>query len=1110
VTSAQTDRLTDTAAPVVEALKPLLHLPDIDDIAGALRHSTATLQVKGVRGSFKSILFAALFRKLQRQVIVICPDTASAQEVWSDTELFLDNEDALFIGERFSATQKAIRNISSAFAENADTLRLLSERPLRLLVTDIHTVLTDFPDIEAIRERSVRLHSGMQYSPEALQHALAFGGFEQVDFVASTGEYAVRGGILDVFPVGRDTPLRIEFFGDDIESIREFDAVNQRSTAILEEISFVTSLFLDSDETTRRRMNACFASDAVIVAMDSELLQNAGEAADTVLTELHERHASIRLSVIEQPGTAIVDLHALPQPPMNGSVTLLMETIAELNAKGMRVLLVADTDLQAQRLEDLLHAAIPDDDAVTPELEYEIHTCPLSAGFILPAQRIALLTEHQIFSRMHVQRRSRKGVKGLSLRQMRQLRPGDFVVHTDKGIGRFIGFRTITVNGGLQETTQLEYADGDLLYVNLNYINKLQKYSSEEGATPALSKLGSGAWDRTKERTRRYLKDMARELITLYAKRKMSVGHAFSPDSQWQKEMEASFMYEDTPDQASATEDVKRDMENSVPMDRLVCGDVGYGKTEVAVRAAFKAVVDGKQVALLTPTTILTEQHYNTFRDRLGRYAVSIESLSRFKSKKEQQQVLDKLAHGSIDIVIGTHRLLSKDVSFKTLGLLIIDEEHRFGVAAKERLRQFRANIDTITMTATPIPRTLNFSLLGARDLSVIETPPKNRLPVITHIVPFEEDVVTEGIQRELQRGGQVFFVNDSIADLEYLADKIRVWVPEVRIGIAHGQMKASDLERNMLRFIEKKIDVLVATKIIESGLDIPNANTIYINMAHHFGLAELYQLRGRVGRSNIQAYAYLLVPPKAGFTRDAMKRLQAIEEFGELGAGFQLAMRDLEIRGAGNLLGAEQSGFITEIGFDLYMSMLDEAVQELKEEEFKGLFDEKEQEFRPRNDVVMELGMDAYLPHSYVSNAAERFDIYKRLYNGDCEDDIDAMEKELLDRFGALPREAGNLLYSVRMRLIAARIHLARVTLEKDRLNIALPPEDDQVFYDFHLQPLMSWVLRNPGRLRLEQDSRQIRIIVKDVYTTEQVQQLLEEMQGEITMKETQEHTDA
>jgi transcription-repair coupling factor (superfamily II helicase) len=1091
-------------APRLDFLAPLAASPLLDRIADALPAPGACLQLRGVHGSLKGILLARLHERCARQLVLIAPDADAAQELWSDISLLLGEERALYIGERYSRMQKKIRNIASTFAENADALRSLTEEPLRLVVTDIRTVAQEFPSVRDIREQSVHLALGTGIEQLELIKRLSFGGFEQAEFVSTTGEFALRGGIVDVFPVGFDNPLRIEFFGDDIESIREFDPLSQRSIRQLERVAFVASLFLDGDETEHSGMPEFFAPDAFLVFDGFEqIAQEVAESAHADLpAQLRARFASVIFSVMQQECATALEVESESQPSMNGAIRLLRETLVQLQERGIEVHLVADSAEQAQRLGDLLHSAVEESDEEAPAvpLDYHIHYCPLTEGFILPALRIAVLTEHQVFNRRHIRKRASKGVKGLSLREMKTLRIGDYVVHADKGIGRFIGFETITVNGGLQETAKLTYADDDTLYVNLNYINKLQKYSSEEGVAPQLSKLGSGAWERLRAKTKKRLKDIARDLIQLYAKRKLSEGHAFAPDGAWQKEMEASFMYEDTPDQAKATADVKRDMEESVPMDRLVCGDVGYGKTEVAVRAAFKAVIDGRQVAVLVPTTILAQQHYNTFRDRLHRYSVVVESLSRFKTVKEQKEVTGKLAHGGIDIVIGTHRLLSKDVAFKNLGLLIVDEEHRFGVAAKERLRALRANVDTLTMTATPIPRTLNFSLLGARDLSVIETPPKNRLPIITHILPSERETLVEGVEREMKRGGQVFFVNDKVKDLEHLADTLRAYLPGVRIATAHGQMKPAELERVMMRFMEKKVDVLVATKIVESGLDIPNANTIFINKAHHFGLAELYQLRGRVGRSNAQAYAYLLIPPEAKFSKEALKRLQAIEEFSELGTGFQLAMRDLEIRGAGNLLGAEQSGFITEIGFELYMDTLEEAVRELKEQEFAELFPEEEKAMRPRADVVMELGLDAYLPHKYVRNATERFDLYKRLYNCETGEEIDEIESELADRFGALPVEAKDLLFNVRVRLIAARIRLSRVTLEARRLNIAMPPPDDALFYEKHFQPLMAWVLSNRERVKMEQDARQVRIIVNNITHPLEVEELMLEMENVVS----------
>jgi transcription-repair coupling factor (superfamily II helicase) len=1072
----------------------------------ALPVAGAPVRLRGLHGALRGLFAAALYQRHGRQCVLIAADGESALELWNDAGLPLADGDALFVGDRRPGLSGTLRGREDAFAENADTLRELAERPDRIVVTDIATLLAPVPSAAQVREHTVAIARGDALAQGAFIRNIAFGGFEQRDFVSGTGEYAVRGGIVDVFPAGFDNPLRVEFFGDEIDSIREFDSLSQRSIRSYDDVRFVASLFLQDDVQTGHTgtLAEFFAPDAVVLLADEERARQAAteRGGGAELEALLARHASMLYGVLDEAGLTVVDAGGESQPAFNSSVRLLLEHLAGLTERGVECLLVADSPQQAQRLDDLLRSSVSDaeEDTTPVMLPPPVRHCPLSAGFALPDARLAVFTEHQVFNRRHVRKRAAKGARGISLREMRQLQVGDYVVHTDKGIGRFAGFETIRVGGGLQETAKLVYADEDTLYVNLSYLHKLQKYSSQEGHSPHLSKLGSGVWEKTKARTKARLKDIARDLIRLYAQRKLSEGHAFPPDTAWQREMEASFMYEDTPDQATATADVKRDMEASEPMDRLVCGDVGYGKTEVAVRAAFKAVLDGRQVAVLVPTTILAQQHMNTFRDRLHRYSVEVEALSRFRSKQEQQAIIERLAHGRVDVVIGTHRLLSADVRFRDLGLLIIDEEHRFGVSAKEKLRQFRANVDTLTMTATPIPRTLNFSLLGARDLSVIETPPKNRLPIVTSIIPFSRDTVMEGIGRELERGGQVFFVNDRIGDIDLLADTIRSWLPGVRVAVAHGRMTGAELERVMLRFMERKIDVLVATKIVESGLDIPNANTIFINRAAGYGLAELYQLRGRVGRSNTQAYAYLLVEPEGSFSRDALKRLQAIQEFSELGAGFQLSMRDLEIRGAGNMLGAEQSGYIEDIGFDLYMNTLEEAVQELKREEFAELFREEAAPARvPRPDVVVEVGLDAYLPQDFVRSATERFDLYKRLYNCTDEEGIAEIERELFDRFSLLPAEAENLFAVVRVRLSAARIRLSRVALERGRLQLTFPPEDDAAFWELHLQPLMHWVQVNSAHVSLAQDRHQMRMDVRDVDSLDAVRAVLADLLASI-----------
>jgi transcription-repair coupling factor (superfamily II helicase) len=1060
--------------------------------------SKDNLSLQGMAGALKGLVPALLHKQEQRQIVIICNDTASALDAWNDASLLLGEDRTVFIGER-STNSQLTKTIDNTFAENADLLRSLTEDPKRLIVTDVDSLAMEYPSTESIKENSLHIERFMTMKQDELLKRLAFGGFERNEFVSVNGEFAVRGGIIDVFPIGFDNPIRIEFFGDEIDSIREFDALSQRSIRQADSISFVTSLFYDDDGSSHTSTMFDYFLDSSILFIEelSLLTRVADEKNFREIVE--ERLAAFQccyMSIIVDQQFEMFDFGARSQPSFNSSIKLLHEYIQEQEEHETSLFLLADSEQQVKRLDDLINESFGEDDAVMTN-RYPIHYCPLSKGFELPDAQVSVLTEHQIFNRQRIRRNKHKGKKGLSLRDLQQLHIGDYVVHVDKGIGKFAGFHTITVNGGIQETAKIFYADNDVLYVNLNYINRLQKYASEEAQQPKLSKLGSGEWERAKAKTKSRLKDIARDLIKLYAKRKMSQGFAFSEDSAWQKEMEASFIYEDTPDQYKATVDVKRDMEDRMPMDRLVCGDVGYGKTEVAMRAAFKSVLDGKQVAVLVPTTILAQQHFHTFRDRLNKYSVRVESISRFRTKAEQDAIVEGLKKGSVDILIGTHRLLSKDIGFKNLGLLIVDEEHRFGVAAKEKLRQLRANVDTLTLTATPIPRTLNFSLLGARDLSIIETPPKNRLPIITSILSFEKEVILEGVMRELDRGGQVFVVNDKVKDIEYLADLLRNILPGVRIGVAHGQMKSSELERIMLRFLEKKLDILVATKIVESGLDIPNANTIFINNADRFGLAELYQLRGRVGRSNTQAYSYLLIPKDRKLTRDALKRLQAIEEFSELGTGFHLAMRDMEIRGAGNMLGGEQSGFIYEIGFDLYMMTLEDAVKELKESEFKELFEDEmaEKEVLPRSDVVMELGLDSYLPQDYVRNSTERFDLYKRLYNAHSESDIKQIEEEIFDRFGLYPSETENLLYIVRLRLIAATIRLSRVTWDKNVLVLALPPEDDEEFYTKNFQAVVNWIMANKDSMNMKQDKNSVRIVVSNIKDLKAVEAVLNEL---------------
>jgi transcription-repair coupling factor (superfamily II helicase) len=739
------------------------------------------------------------------------------------------------------------------------------------------------------------------------------------------------------------------------------------------------------------------------------------------------------------------------------------KSVIESIADGYTVFLCADGQAHIQRFKDLFLLSLEQDEVVEDLIPEKISEeevlrnikwidSTLSTGFICHELRFTVITEHQLFERKHFQKSGHvKRFSGISLKDLQQMHIGDYVVHVDKGIGQYDGLVTITINQQQQECVRLLYHGSDVLFVHLNNIHKIQKYSAQEASKPTLSRLGSSEWEKKKQKTKKRIKDIARELIKLYAMRKSEPGFQFPVDTHWQKEFEASFMYEDTVDQAKATEDVKRDMESTIPMDRLVCGDVGFGKTEVAIRAAFKAVQAGKQVAVLVPTTILAHQHFHTFSDRLRHYPVKVEVISRFRQHSDQKNIVDDITTGKIDILIGTHRILSKDIQFKDLGLLIIDEEQRFGVGAKEKLRNLRVSVDTLTLTATPIPRTLNFSLMGARDLSVIETPPRNRLPVNTVIHEWDDTLLHESISREIGRGGQIYVVNDNIKDLDAIHQRLLSIFPSIRCAKAHGQMESDQLEKVMEAFLEKKIDCLLSTKIVESGLDIPNANTIIINHADNFGLAELYQLRGRVGRSNTQAYCHLIIPPIQTITPQAVRRLQALEEFTELGSGFHLAMRDLEIRGAGNLLGAEQSGFIADMGLELYQTILEEAVSELKEDEFSDLFkgyvsDKKNK--KVNLDIAIDISSDALIPAAYISHDGERFEYYRRLYNVRSESELLKIISEIIDRYGPLPEVVENLIFAIRLRVIALSFGFNRLVFKNNVLSIEFPPDNNSAFY--------------------------------------------------------------
>lgn len=1043
--------------------------------------------VKNVFGSLKALLIVQLWRRRNSPILVVCPDTDSAGEWYDDIRLLVGEDSVCFFAEQRKSLAISAEQLDAQLIDYTGALSGISESRNLIVIASADSLNFLVPAPKDVRNNLVILRRGEILSFSEFTSLLQMNGFDRKDFVESIGDMAIRGGLVDVFPPGVSNPIRCEFFGDELDSIREFDRYSQRSIREIAEVSIITHLFHNDDSTRQSTLLDYLPPETLAVLYSPESIdieirktqENNPEIQPVEFEkgELRTKSKKLPTLLINPLGNTDFSADSQSQPAFQSSIAKLCHELRRLTLHGFSFVLSADGAEQLRRLHELVENcletvedAIDDEPLASPEKTLEKITMlpfALSDGFVLPERKLAVFAEHQIFMRHKAGHSPKRAPKGFSEREFQQLRSGDYVVHSDKGIAIFDGLETITMGGSKQECARLLFAGGDKMYVSLTHINRLQKYSAQEGSAPTLSKLGSSEWERKKARTKKRLKDIARDLIRLYSSRKSQPGYAFPADTMWQKEMEASFMYEDTPDQATATFEVKTDMENHSPMDRLVCGDVGFGKTEVAVRAAFKAVQAGKQVAVLVPTTILAEQHYSTFHDRLHRYAVNVNALSRFRTKAEQTEILRKTEKGTTDILIGTHRILSKDVKFKDLGLLIVDEEQRFGVGAKEKLRQARVSVDTLTLTATPIPRTLNFSLMGARDLSVIETPPRNRIPIQTEILAWDDKMIAAALTLEFSRGGQAYFVSDRIADLSVIADKLRELFPKIRLATAHGGITGEELENIMEKFIERKIDVLVATKIIESGIDIPNVNTMFINRADKFGLAELYQLRGRVGRSNIQAYCYLLIPDVKSIARTALRRLQAIEEFTELGSGFNLAMRDLEIRGAGNLLGAEQSGFIMEMGFELYQKILDEAVQELKHEEFSELFADRDKssstELVQNDDVTVEIEGDALLPKSYIESDAERYEFYKKLYRACDELEYRVIYSEMRDRFGVPPEAVELLCDAIRLRIAAIQTGLASVSVKKGVMEAEFPSQDKVEFYEQIFEAMMAAVLSIP-----------------------------------------------
>jgi len=939
------------------------------------------IEISRIYGSLKAFLTEYIFLKGRKKILFIGREEETLHSIQEDLHILgIGEKTAMFSEGKISGNNEIAKAMTLMSGENEYIVFVTEEKSKENVIAR-----------EEFAGTIIELKSGGEYLYEELLEKLEEYGFEKKYMVEMPGDYAVRGGIVDIYPENFYSPIRLEFFGETIESIREFDINTQRSVNNLEIIKIGKLPAKNGQENQNNSTIFDYTDKETLFIKESDLPGSLIISGNRFSDE-NEGNTD---------GIQQIEFNSAKQPDFRGDVKQLITNINGLFQSGNDVFITCSDKYQSERLKTLIGEVAEEYGELSAEIKYFNNS--VDSGFIFSEAKLAVYTEHQIFGRYFRQTgKKKKKYKSISIDELKQLKTGDYVVHRDFGIGVFAGMVTRTLQSGnaKQDFVKILYANNDTIFVGLNYINLISKYTATEGYTPKLTRLGGGEWETIKARTKKKVQDIAKELIVLYAKRKSLEGIAFQPDTHWERELEANFMYEDTPDQSRAVMEVKEDMQSGSPMDRLVCGDVGFGKTEVAIRAAFKAVLGGKQVAVLVPTTILAIQHYNTFRDRLAPFAVETGCVTRFNTKKEQKETLEKLENGKLDILIGTHRLFSKDVKFKDLGLLVIDEEHRFGVKHKEKLRSLKPNVDTLTLTATPIPRTLNFSMLGARDLSIINTPPKNRKPIITEIIRLNWQQITSIINKEISRGGQIYFVNDKVTTIYKIADKLKELMPLVRIDVAHGQMDKdgremeimrtgkthSELEDVIIDFIEKKIDVLVCTKIIESGLDIPNVNTIIINNANMFGLAELYQLRGRVGRSDKQAYAYFISPPVATLTKSALMRLEAIEEYSELGSGFNLSMRDMEIRGVGNLLGREQSGFVQQVGFELYMDIINEAVAEIgtmkhtKTAATEPAEDVKEK--LRKSGFVFENDLNAYIPETYIEDNNERMNIYKELYS--------------------------------------------------------------------------------------------------------------------------------
>lgn len=1080
------------------------------------------IHLKGLSGSLDAVIFSSAVRSIQGSHLIILQDKETASYFLNDLQNLLGDKEVLFFPMSYKRPYEYDEIENANILMRSEVLTLITAKPdSQIIITYPEALVEKVINKKSLASNTFTIKKGENLNSQFLEDFFHNYDFEKTDFVHEAGQFAIRGGIIDVFSFAHDHPYRIELFGDEVESIRSFDPGSQLSVEVLDQVSLmpniqtrliqeerhsildfispttriwmkdtelVADVLLKSFETASKRFDKILRdSGNAKIALEPEQLF---ETADYFISRLAQFQCLEFGSRFQLSASLTLEFSSSAQASFNKNFELMSSALIDAQTQGYSNFIAAEQPKQLERLQEIF-------EEINPTLEFQPLDFPLRMGFVDHLSKIGCYTDHQIFERFHRYRSKEKfsKSKAMTFRDLQTMQPGDFVTHIDYGIGKFAGLEKKEVNGKEQEAIRLVFRDDDMLFISIHSLHKISKYAGREGTPPLVSKLGSGEWENKKAKVKKKVKDIAKELIDLYAKRKGAPGYSFAQDGFLQAELESSFIYEDTPDQASATEDVKRDMETAHPMDRLVCGDVGFGKTEVAIRAAFKAVTEGKQVAVLVPTTILAMQHHRTFSERLGSFPIKIEYISRFKSTQDIKRVVKEVGEGKVNIVIGTHRLVGKDVVFNNLGLLVIDEEQKFGVKVKDRLKELKVNVDVLTLTATPIPRTLHFSLMGARDLSIIATPPPNRQPVTTELHTYDEAIIRDAVSHELQRGGQVFFVHNRVSDIEQVANVIFKLVPDSRIGIAHGQIQGNRLEKVMVKFIEGEYDVLVSTNIIESGLDIPNANTIIINQAHMFGLSDLHQMRGRVGRSNKKAFCYLLTPPASFLSSDSRKRLSALEEFSDLGDGFKVAMRDLDIRGAGNLLGAEQTGFINDLGFDTYHKILDDAIQEVKETEFKELFSKELSEKVKvlAQDCTIETDLEILIPDHYVSNTSERIQLYASLDNIKDEQSLNRFRESLKDRFGPIPESVQQLINSVQLRWIGEELGFEKINLKSDKLKAYFIAGKDEYFKSEIFGKILAFVQAHSKRCGLKDISGKLILTIEALHSVNAALEILQ-----------------